>query len=92
MRRPLLRRDFFYPFYYSLTIFLVHCHDRSIMQSPVSDHSKARQVCRFCKARKRRCDKALPSCSTCVRYEESYNLSGPDFVTPDASHLTRSIY
>ncbi|PYI01439.1 putative fungal-specific transcription factor [Aspergillus sclerotiicarbonarius CBS 121057] len=32
-----------------------------------SRHPRAAQVCRSCKLRKRKCDKALPKCSSCAR-------------------------
>jgi hypothetical protein len=32
-----------------------------------ADHSRAALVCATCKARKKKCDKALPRCSFCVQ-------------------------
>ncbi|KAF3403264.1 hypothetical protein DPV78_003533, partial [Talaromyces pinophilus] len=52
---------------------------KSTMQSPDTDTSvnQARQVCRSCKIRKRKCNKALPKCSWCTKRNLPCEYSRP---------------
>jgi hypothetical protein len=47
-----------------------HFQSMHIMQTPSRDLSLelALQACQSCRSRKRRCDKALPKCSSCAMY------------------------
>ena len=61
----------------STTCALHHCYEYSkglaqffhIMRTPSSEAGldQAQQVCTSCKTRKRKCDKALPACSSCTK-------------------------
>ncbi|KAH6664100.1 putative fungal-specific transcription factor [Halenospora varia] len=57
------------------------------METPSSQSSfePVRQVCTSCKARKRKCDKALPKCSSCTKK----NLSC-EYLTPEQSRNSLS--
>ncbi|KAK1777309.1 hypothetical protein QBC45DRAFT_190061 [Copromyces sp. CBS 386.78] len=65
--------------------------------SPPQDTAKNPRVCLNCRRKKKRCDKALPSCSRCIdslqvcQYDEEGGLSG-GFCSPGPSfHLPQSM-